>query len=150
MGRFDDLTSDERDLLLKVLADHLEASSPDDLAQELLDEIKPPSWKVLFGPALQEARERAGYGSASEFAKKLGLEPNIYRYYERGGEPSFDTLGRICAELGCTPNDLFGVDQQAAGTTPHEEIANKKAASEDVRSLAHRPQRGRAVACAPH
>jgi hypothetical protein len=40
MGRFDDLTSDERDLLLKVLADHLEASSPDDLAQELLDESR--------------------------------------------------------------------------------------------------------------
>lgn len=61
----------------------------------------------LFGKNLKTARKRR-YPSAQQFAHKLGLEPHTYRMYERGkSEPNFETLTRICEELGITPNELL-------------------------------------------
>lgn len=61
-----------------------------------------------FGKRLRQARERAGYRSAQEFAGVLGKEPHTYRHYERGeAEPDFDTLTRLCELLDVTPNYLF-------------------------------------------
>lgn len=61
----------------------------------------------LFGKNLKKARERC-YPTASAFAGKLGIEPHTYRTYERGtSEPNFETLTRICEDLGITPNDLL-------------------------------------------
>ena len=66
--------------------------------------------KILstFGRELRKARVCAGYGSAEQFAKKLAIEPHTYRKYERGEtHPNFETLTRICTDLGVTPNDLL-------------------------------------------
>ena len=61
----------------------------------------------LFGKNLKIARARR-YTSAQKFAERLGLEPHTYRTYERGtSEPNFETLTRICEELGVTPNELL-------------------------------------------
>jgi transcriptional regulator with XRE-family HTH domain len=61
----------------------------------------------LFGKVLKRARENK-YRSAESFAHKLGIEPHTYRKYERGEtEPNFETLTRICEDLGITPNDLL-------------------------------------------
>jgi Predicted transcription factor, homolog of eukaryotic MBF1 len=68
----------------------------------------------VFGQVLKNARE-AKFKSAQQFAEQLGLEPHTYRKYERGeAEPNFETLTRICQELGITPNDLL----PAAGSNP--------------------------------
>lgn len=61
-----------------------------------------------FGKRLKEARERAGYPSAQQFAGLIGKEPHTYRHYERGdAEPDFGTLTTICQLLKITPNDLL-------------------------------------------
>jgi transcriptional regulator with XRE-family HTH domain len=61
----------------------------------------------LFAKQLRKAR-KARYRSAQQFAHKLGLEPAAYRHYERGdAEPNYETLARICLDLGVTPNDLL-------------------------------------------
>lgn len=61
----------------------------------------------MFGRVLKQARERK-YRSAQQFAEKLGIEPHTYRTYERGqAEPNFETLIRICDDLGITTSDLL-------------------------------------------
>lgn len=61
-----------------------------------------------FGKKLREARLRGGWHSAAKFAEHIGIEPPAYRKYERGdSSPSLETLTRICAHLGVTPNDLL-------------------------------------------
>ena len=67
-----------------------------------------------FAKRLGKYRVRAGYPSAEQFAKAIGLHPYTYRKYERGDcKPGLDTLTRICKSLRVTPNDLM---PEAAGT----------------------------------
>jgi DNA-binding XRE family transcriptional regulator len=115
MGRFDSLSPEERDLLLRLLIHYLDKTSPGDkrreVGQALLKEISPAGNGMvmqIFATALKKARKRAGYKSAEQFAKKIEMHPAAYRHYERGAsQPNLETLARICAELGCTPNDLL-------------------------------------------
>ena len=49
-----------------------------------------------FGKKLREARERAGFETAKDFAESLGVEENRYRHWERGSaQPSLPMLARI-------------------------------------------------------
>lgn len=74
-----------------------------------------------FGVVLRSARRQKGYKSAQKFAEKMGIEAPTYRKYERGEtEPGFETLTRICAELGITPNDLL---PEAAKKHPFRQVA---------------------------
>jgi len=67
-----------------------------------------------FGRRLRDARERAGYKSAQQFAGILGQEPHTYRHWERGeAEPDFEMLTRICELLDTTPNELLPVAAQS-------------------------------------
>jgi transcriptional regulator with XRE-family HTH domain len=62
----------------------------------------------VFAKRLRTFRARAGFRSAERFAKFIGIEPHTYRKYERGDvTPNLDVLGRICASLEITPNDLL-------------------------------------------
>ena len=71
-----------------------------------------------FGERLRTAREEAGFKSAAQFARVLGIEEHAYRKYERGqAECTFETLSRICDLLGITPNYLFPhAGKNAAGS----------------------------------
>lgn len=69
-----------------------------------------------FGTRLKQARLRAGYRSAQQFAGVLALEAHTYRKYERGAaEPNYDTLTRICELLDITPNDLLPLAARGRG-----------------------------------
>jgi transcriptional regulator with XRE-family HTH domain len=62
----------------------------------------------VFGKRLREARIKAGYKSAQQFAYALGIEPATYRFYERGqSQPNFEVLTRICELLEVGPQDLL-------------------------------------------
>jgi DNA-binding XRE family transcriptional regulator len=115
MGRFDSSTPEECDLLLRLLIPYLDKASSGDkrreVGQVLLKELSPTSDGMvvqIIAIALKKARMRAGYKSAEQFAKKIDMHPAAYRHYERGNsQPNLETLSRICAKLGCTPNDLL-------------------------------------------
>lgn len=63
---------------------------------------------MTFGRTLRQARETAGYETAADFARIIGLEENRYRHYERGtAEPGFELLCKICQILDVEPNDLL-------------------------------------------
>lgn len=81
-----------------------------------------------FGKRLREARERAGYKSAQQFAGILGQEPHTYRHWERGeSEPDFEMVTRICEILKVTPNELFPI-AASASSTGSDSIARESAA----------------------
>jgi transcriptional regulator with XRE-family HTH domain len=62
-----------------------------------------------FPGSLQAARRGAGYASAREFARALGIHENRYSRYERGdAEPDLALLCKICTRLGKSPNELLG------------------------------------------
>jgi transcriptional regulator with XRE-family HTH domain len=64
----------------------------------------------VFSKRLKDARIKADYASAAQFAGVLGMEPHTYRKYERGqSEPNLETLTRICELLDVTPNYLLPV-----------------------------------------
>ena len=82
MGRFDSFSAEERELLLRLLINYLDKAPPGDkcreLGQSLLNEFPSASRQVqMFATQLKKARKRAGYRSAAQFAKKIGLEPRI-------------------------------------------------------------------------
>lgn len=61
-----------------------------------------------FGKRLRASRIAAGYESASDFARDLGIEAPAYRKYERGeAQPPIDALGRICDLTGKTADFLM-------------------------------------------
>ena len=78
-----------------------------------------------FAKQLRDARVRR-YPSAQKFAEKMGLDPHAYRKYERGEtEPNFETLVRLCEDLGITPNDLLPDGAMA----PQQPLGRLKACS---------------------
>lgn len=77
--------------------------------------MDPEDTRRAFGERLRDLRLQRGFGSARQFAAKLGLEENRYTRYERGEvEPSLNTLISICINLQIDPNDLFGYPFDAA------------------------------------
>jgi DNA-binding XRE family transcriptional regulator len=61
-----------------------------------------------FARRLMTARVRAGYRSAKKFAEAHNINVETYRKWERGqAMPLWNTLVKICAMMGITPNDLL-------------------------------------------
>src|SRR5262245_40646477 len=97
MGRFDDFKPDERDLLLQILASHLQASPNNELAQTLLKEIKPPiqNWRVRL-VAVVEADGRP----LRKISLVAGLSENyLWELLNSWKEPSVGTFSALCAAL---------------------------------------------------
>jgi len=64
----------------------------------------------------REVRNRAAeYGlTQAELARRSGVTERAFQHYLSGrSEPNLTTLLRISDALGCTPNELLGVTQQA-------------------------------------
>lgn len=71
---------------------------------------------ATFGEKLKEARERAGFETAKEFAESLGVEENRYRHWERGSaQPSLPMLARITRLLKVELSDLIPQSYQKKG-----------------------------------
>ena len=64
-----------------------------------------------FAVHLKSARLKAGYDSAADCARELGVSVHTYRNWERGtAEPrDIGTVMRICKLLKISPNDLLPV-----------------------------------------
>lgn len=78
-----------------------------------------------FGKRLRDARKRAGYDSAQQFAGVLGKEPHTYRHWERGeAEPDFEMLTRICELLTISPNDLLPIAAQGGQKKSTDQRSN--------------------------
>ena len=66
-----------------------------------------------FAQRLRAARESAGFATASEFAKAIGVEPPAYRKWERGeAEPGIADLARIHRQF------RLSLDWLIAGSVP--------------------------------
>lgn len=70
--------------------------------------------KSAFAKRLREAREKAGFETADQFAARVGIEAKIYRGFELDTAdgpdawPAMPRLLAICSALNMTPNDLLG------------------------------------------
>lgn len=63
--------------------------------------------RQVLSARLRERRARAGLSQA-ELASRAGLSTEFVSRVERGATlPSLPTLMRVCAVLGCTPDDLL-------------------------------------------
>ncbi len=68
---------------------------------------------MAFQENLKYYRERAGYKSAKDFAKELGIVYQTYMGYEnKNAEPKYDLLIRIADKLGVTTDELLGIPPQ--------------------------------------
>ncbi len=64
---------------------------------------------------LKRLRLAKGHTTARGFASALGISENRYSRYERGeAVPKLDLVWSICAELGITPNELYGWESHGA------------------------------------
>jgi transcriptional regulator with XRE-family HTH domain len=70
-----------------------------------------------FPELLQEAQERLGFTTRTQFAAFLGIAPSQLTYYMKGMEPRLRSLESIAAKLGL---ELF-VTSLEAGTEPRQE-----------------------------
>lgn len=71
---------------------------------------------ATFGAKLKEARERAGFEHAKDFAEALGVEENRYRHWERGtAQPSLQMLARITRLLKVELTELVPQAYQKKG-----------------------------------
>ncbi len=69
-----------------------------------------------FGRKLKEARERAGFETAKQFAESLGIEENRYRHWERGSaQPALPMLVRITRLLKVELTELIPHAYQKKG-----------------------------------
>lgn len=63
----------------------------------------------MVGSSLQSLRKRAGYKSATSFAKYLGINPSTYTDYEQGkASLSYERAWEIADALDCTLDALGG------------------------------------------
>lgn len=63
---------------------------------------------------LMELRKQAGYRNRDEFAKKIGVNRHTYRSWETGAAMmSLSQAYDVALALGCTLNDLVGMDSCA-------------------------------------
>lgn len=64
-----------------------------------------------FQDNLKALREKAGYDSAKDFAKFLGIPYTTYMGYEnKGSEPKYELLLKIAKTLGVTTDELLGME----------------------------------------
>lgn len=69
---------------------------------------------ATFAAKLKEARQRAGYEHASDFAADLGVEVHCYRHWERGSaQPRIPYLVRISRLLKTPLAELLPQSYQA-------------------------------------
>ena len=60
-------------------------------------------------------RKSAGFESARAFAKRLGIDENRYKRYERAEvEPNLDLLVKISRELSVSIDTLVGLEPEQA------------------------------------
>lgn len=63
-----------------------------------------------FSKNLKKARIKAGYSTAKDFAKELGMKYTTYVAYEnRNREATYDVLIKIAKKLNTTANELLGM-----------------------------------------
>lgn len=64
---------------------------------------------MLLNERLQELREQAGYTTARQFAKAIGLPQSTYQTYESGkSEPKANVLIKIASALHVSVDELLG------------------------------------------
>lgn len=77
--------------------------------------------KTTLGEQLRKLRVAKGHATARSFAKVLGISENRYSRYERGeAVPKLGLAQAICAELGITPNELYGCVAAGRNGTQHD------------------------------
>ena len=83
----------------------------------------------IFSKNLRHYRQKAGYSSAKDMAKALGLSYTTYIHYEnKGSEPRYDILCQIARLLNVTPDTLLGF-------APADEITPAPAMSDEQELL---------------
>lgn len=66
-----------------------------------------------LGKNIKRMRERAGL-SQRELSKRVYVSEMFISFVERGAKkPSVDTFARMAAALGCSMDELYGVDKSA-------------------------------------
>lgn len=82
---------------------------------------------MCFGQRLKVFREKAGYKTAKDFARTLGIPYSTYVPYEnKNREPRFDTLKRICQLLNVSSEDLLMADPLKSKQDRLREIDTKQ------------------------
>lgn len=82
---------------------------------------------MCFGKRLKIFRQKAGYETAKDFSKALGLHYSTYVAYENSDrEPKYDTLKRICQLLNVSADDLLIADPLKAKQERLREIDTKQ------------------------
>lgn len=82
---------------------------------------------MCFGKRLKIFRQKAGYETAKDFSKALGLHYPTYVAYENSDrEPKYDTLKRICQLLNVSADDLLIADPLKAKQERLREIDTKQ------------------------
>lgn len=80
-----------------------------------------------FGQRLKVFRQKAGYKTAKDFSKELGIPYSTYVPYEnKNREPRFDTLKRICQLLNVSSDDLLMTDPLKSKQERLREIDTKQ------------------------
>ena len=70
------------------------------------------------------ARRRALRLTQSALSEMVGVTPSFLGHIERGTRVmSVETLMALCPALGCTPNDLLGVEAPPAAAPEPEEVS---------------------------
>lgn len=82
---------------------------------------------MCFGKRLKIFRQKAGYETAKDFSRTLGLPYSTYVAYEnKNREPRYDTLKRICQLLNVSSEDLLIADPLKAKQERLREIDTKQ------------------------
>ena len=70
------------------------------------------------------AKRRALKLTQSALAEMAGVTPSFLGHIERGTRVmSVETLVALCPALGCTPNELLGVEEAPAATPEPAEVS---------------------------
>ena len=88
----------------------LKAGHVEEETQEMARKIN-ESWDTQAAELLRlkECRKAAGYASAADFARVIGMPEKTYRNYERGDVVmSVNTAWMFADMLGCTVDDIIG------------------------------------------
>ena len=84
------------------------------VAQKMPGQRRPKEWKRQVGQRLRAVRIAAGYESAREFARRIGVGENAYTNWERGDrliEP--EDLGKVRDLTGVTSDYIYYDDPSA-------------------------------------
>lgn len=78
---------------------------------------------MSFHENLKYYREKAGYKTAKDFVKEIGIPYNTYVGYEvRGREPKYDTLCKIADLLHVSTDELLGRENNILGNQEDERL----------------------------